>query len=148
MARHGVTLECRATLYFEAETFVPALGEFTPCVRHGYCSVTATGPHWPDDPVGARSRARPRTRDQLVAYLKVNSPATLTELRRKRFTLRLVEDARLAGCVVVDAYGSDACVRTAREGRCASPTRARSVLRSSPESEPAVGPRLPRARKR
>lgn len=101
--RHSAVLICGHILYYQTASILPRVGEDVPCVRHGYCSVVATPLSRENASAVQPARNPPRTCDQLMAFLHDKSSATLSELRRARFTLRLVEDARREGSVVVDA---------------------------------------------
>jgi len=78
--------------------------ESVPCLRHGYCAVTATGrsaeqsQRW----AGGRVRARRRDQDELSDWLRGRSHTTINALREQGFTLRLLAAAERDGLVAVD----------------------------------------------
>ena len=110
--RHGVTLACGSALYYEAATFVPEIDELVPCVRHGYCAVVAARAHRRGGATNGSRRAPRRTQEQFLAYLQRNPAPTLSQLRRERFTLRIVQDSVRSGAVVVDDDSDGMRVRT------------------------------------
>jgi hypothetical protein len=97
-------LGCGSVLTYEARSFVPTTGEWVPCRRHGYCAVIRHGrAHAP------RSRRRrhvtrnqPREQHELLEWLQRCPVATVSALRRQRFTLRLIARAERDGLVAVD----------------------------------------------
>jgi len=99
---HTATLRCGTVLVYESAGLVPGDGELVPCRHHGYCRVVRrrTGPG--TGRAGARRTCRPRSRGELLAYLRDRPVTTLHALRRQRFTLRLVVQAEKDGIVAVD----------------------------------------------
>jgi hypothetical protein len=97
-------LSCGTVLSYEARSFLPLAGELVPCRRHGYCEVAVSGQ--PDGaPTPGRSgmpRARPRSQQELLEFMRRERVTTVRALRRQRFTLRTVARAARAGLVDVD----------------------------------------------
>ena len=97
------SLTCGAVLAYGSRTFVPVPGERVPCRSHGHGDVTGrgvTGPRSTRRP--RRVRARPRTREELMAWLLDQPRTTPGSLRRHRFTLRMVVAAGRDGLLTVD----------------------------------------------
>lgn len=96
-------------LSFEASSFVPAIGEVVPCRWHGYCEVSSLG--------GGRGRvhlgrrAQPRSRLELVEWLRVCRSTTVHALRRERFTLRMLADVEAEMGLDVDLITGHVSVR-------------------------------------
>lgn len=89
------TLNCGSALYFETMSLGPDPAEVVPCVRHGYCKVRSVEP-LTDSPPAARRRQRRaprRSPAELMAHLGTAEAFTLAELRRARFSLRMITDA-------------------------------------------------------
>lgn len=103
MTCYTATLGCGSILVYESPSFVPSTGETVPCRSHGYCLVVRRGRDR-----AARSsprhvsRARPRQREELVNYLESCPVTSVPNLRRERFTLRLIADAERDGLLTVD----------------------------------------------
>ena len=98
--RYRAELRCGRTLFYEWAHFVPAVGESVPCDAHGYCAValSITSPR----PAEASTRSKPRTPDELLEYMDQHEVARLGDLRRRRFSLRLVAIAERSGALEVD----------------------------------------------
>lgn len=100
---YSATLDCGAVLRYEARTFVPRPGERVPCLRHGYCAVVARGGQQSGAARrGNGTRPRARTQEELIAWLRTRSAATVHVLRKHRFSLRMITSAERDGLVVVD----------------------------------------------
>jgi hypothetical protein len=93
---HGcrATLHCGAALYFETVSLAPDPAEVVPCLRHGYCTVRSV------ELLAGSQRSRPRQQRaprrspaELVAHLGTAEAFTLAELRRARFSLRMITEA-------------------------------------------------------
>ncbi len=88
------TLSCGATLYFETVSLAPDPSDVVPCMRHGYCAVRSVEPLTGSRPARSNRRRSPRrSHDELVAHLGTADAFTLSELRRARFSLRMITDA-------------------------------------------------------
>lgn len=98
--RFCAELRCGSRLFYEWAHLVPAAGELVPCHAHGYCAVTLNV-NVPRT-VRPRARAKRRTSDELLEYIGRHDIVRLAELRRRRFSLRLVAIAEKAGALEVD----------------------------------------------
>ena len=100
---YTVRLRCGALLTHECSTFVPPRGEQVPCRRHGYCEVFGHGVGQPERrPRPGPGRARRRTQEELLVWLRVHPVTNIDVLRRHRFSLRLIAAAQREGLLVVD----------------------------------------------
>src|SRR4051812_22954076 len=98
--KYAVTLSCGAVLHYRSRAHVPEVGEHVPCLRHVHCSVTSSRAALP--PTEKRRRRAPRrTRTELVQHLGRQGATTIADLRRLRFTMRLIVDTARAGLVSV-----------------------------------------------
>jgi len=109
--RYRAVLACGNTLYYDSSSFVPSTGERVPCLRHQFCRVVTTRVGADEQPDVRRPRAQRRTSAELLLFLQEQSDVTVAELRRHRYTLRLIATATAAGLVHVDGWDQDAAVR-------------------------------------
>jgi hypothetical protein len=111
---YSATLHCGTILTYEWPTFVPTTGEVVPCRNHGYCRVNARGriPRRGGSAIPLLRRS-PRSRHELVAYLRAHPVTTVHALRRERFTLRLVAAVEREGLVEVDLGSGSVRLRSA-----------------------------------
>jgi hypothetical protein len=111
--RYSAVLTCGSVLYYDYCTFVPRIGERVPCLRHDFCRVEAAGARASaPDRQARRPRAHPRTTAELLCFLEGRPASTVAELRRHRFTLRLVSLAAADGLVLVEAGECGPVVRS------------------------------------
>ncbi len=97
------TLRCTRVLSFEARSFLPQIGDLVPCCRHGYCAVEAIGLRGRAGVDGRFfPRAAPRSQTELLEWLRKQPEASVSALRRQRFSLRMIADAERAGLVELD----------------------------------------------
>lgn len=112
------TLQCGSALYFETASLAPGPDDLVPCVRHGYCTVhvveslAATPP--PPPPQRSRPRAPRRSHAELVAHLDTADAFTLSELRRARFSLRMITEAARERLLCIDEDAETVIVRPLR----------------------------------
>lgn len=109
---YTATLRCGMVLAYEAVSFVPARGDSVPCRRHGFCTVerhdraeTPRGHHQ------RFPRARARAQEELQEWLRGRIVTTISELRRHRFTLRMIAAAERDGLLTVDEETGTVAVR-------------------------------------
>jgi hypothetical protein len=108
--KKGVVLACGATVYFGQRSPAPGIGDLVPCERHTSCTVVATAA--PTSSSQRPARAPRRTRAELVRHLESRqAPATVGELRRLRFTLRLIAEAARLGEVELAGFDPGTVVR-------------------------------------
>jgi hypothetical protein len=114
------TLRCSRVLNYEARTFLPEVGDLVPCCRHGYCAVEGIDPRGGTGAHGRSfARAAPRSRNELLEWLRQRPVASVSALRRQRFTLRIIAEAERDGLLELDLRagrvalraGSQACER-------------------------------------
>ena len=94
------TLQCGSTLYFETVSLAPDPADVVPCMRHGYCTVRSV--EAVADSARPRRRAPRRSRAELVAHLRTADRFTLGELRRARFSLRMITEAAREELLFID----------------------------------------------
>lgn len=109
---YEATLCCGYRLTYEAWTFVPDVGEIVPCRRHGFCAVTSRD-HGNAVSTAAR-RVRRRSQCELMTFLSHRPIATVHQLRRQRFSLRVVAAAEKAGLVDLDLLSGRVALRSGR----------------------------------
>src|SRR4051794_8163626 len=111
---YAVTLSCGVILHYRSRAHVPGLGEQVPCLRHVQCSVISPGRRAAlPDSKRRRQRTPRRTCTELARHLDSRQAATIAELRRLRFTMRLIVDAARDGLVSVTNLENDGIVRRA-----------------------------------
>jgi hypothetical protein len=107
-------LRCNRVLMYEARNFLPEIGDLVPCCRHGYCAVegigfqSGTGSHGRFVP-----RAAPRSRHELLEWLRQQPVSSVSVLRRQRFTLRMIADAERDGLVELDLHAGRVALHAA-----------------------------------
>ena len=99
---YTATLRCGTALTYEARSFLPASGEVVPCRRHGFCVVAGTGGVEGGSCLRGTRRAKRRSPDELLEWLRGRSVTTIHALRRQRFTLRIITAAERDGLIAVD----------------------------------------------
>jgi hypothetical protein len=115
---YTVRLMCGTTLAYEASGFVPAVGERVPCRHHGYCSVEIDAGGGGGLTGGSPlPRARPRSRAELLDFLRTEPVTTVHALRRRRFTLRMIAAAERDGFVDVDLCAGRVTLRFSARAR-------------------------------
>lgn len=114
--RSRAILTCGNTLYYDCAAFLPRVGERVPCVRHEFCRVETTRTGAEESSAARPVRAARRTVTELVQFVAARPESTVAELRRHRFTLRLIAAAVEDGLLHVESRDRDATVRPA-EGR-------------------------------
>jgi hypothetical protein len=116
---HRAVLACGDVLHYGSRTFLPQVGDSVPCRRHGFCVVVVVPRAASSEIELQPRRARRRTLADLLLYLTGQPIATVAELRRHRFTLRLLADAAREGLLVTEGFAPDAVVRLAAVDRAA-----------------------------
>jgi len=115
------TLRCGVSLYFETVNLAPVVAELVPCLRHGYCEVRRVVALTDARPVGetrpgetrpGERRSPRRSSSELVAHLSLADEFTLAELRRARFSLRLITQAAREGLVHLEEHADTVIVRS------------------------------------
>ena len=110
------TLRCSRVLNYEARTFLPEVGDLVPCCRHGYCAVEGIDPQ---GGTGAHGRffprAAPRSRNELLEWLQQRPVASVSSLRRQRFTLRMIAEAERDGLLELDLRAGRVALRAGSE---------------------------------
>ena len=97
------TLRCTRVLTYEAKSFLPQVGDLVPCRRHGYCAVDGIGLQGGAGADGqCFPRPAPRSQSELLEWLRRRPEASVSALRRQRFSLRMIADAERAGLVELD----------------------------------------------
>jgi len=97
------TLCCTRVLSYEARSLLPRVGDVVPCCRHGYCTVEAIGRQGGAGTSGrSLPRAAPRSRSELLDWLRQRPETSVNALRRQRFTLRMIADAERDGLLELD----------------------------------------------
>jgi hypothetical protein len=105
-------LHCGTSLYFETVNLAPDPAEVVPCLRHGYCKVLSVEPLTnPPQPRRRQKRAPRRSPAELVAHLGTAQAFTLAELRRARFSLRMITDAARDGFLRIEEDAETVIVR-------------------------------------
>jgi hypothetical protein len=99
---YTATLRCGTVLTYEAKSFLPATGEVVPCRRHGFCVVEGSGGAKGGSCLRDARRAKRKSPDELLEWLRGRSVTTIHALRRHRFTLRIITAAERDGLVTVD----------------------------------------------
>jgi hypothetical protein len=99
----------------------PVVAELVPCLRHGYCEVRRVDALTDSRPEGeTRSggrRSPRRSSSELVAHLSLADEFTLAELRKARFSLRLITQAAREGLVHLEEHDDEVIVRPLRPAR-------------------------------
>ena len=104
-------LHCGSALYFETVSLAPQPTDEVPCVRHGYCRVLSVEPL-----SGSRARTQPqraplRSHAELVAHLRTAEAFTLAELRRARFSLRMISEAARRRLLMIEEDAETVIIR-------------------------------------
>jgi hypothetical protein len=96
-------LRCGTKLHYEWASLLPELGETVPCRHHGFCAVVSVFEASARAPLRpSRRRPAPPSTDDLISYLRSRRRAWFSELRRHRFTLRVICAAHAHGVVEID----------------------------------------------
>lgn len=111
---HVTELQCGQRLTFATRSAAPRAGDAVPCSRHGWCRAVSVAERVRRADARRTRRRRPRTEDELLKYLRVHGRVTVGELRRNRFTLRLVAALLVSGLIDVETHPDGA----ARRVRC------------------------------
>jgi hypothetical protein len=105
------TLSCGTVLSYETSNLVPAGGELVPCRNHGYCAVSRRGMR----AAGGRRlgpRAKRRSQQELLEWLRHHPVTTVHALRRQRFTLRMIMAVGIDGLLDLDVSTGRVVVRS------------------------------------
>ncbi len=106
------TLSCGTVLSYETSSFVPADGELVPCRHHGYCAVVMPGRRGTGGGSRLGSRAKRRSQQELLEWLRHHQVTTVHALRRQRFTLRMVVAVGIEGLLDLDLLTGRVVVRS------------------------------------